>query len=88
MMEREQPDRQRTRDAATALPFVATVLLMPPLIGIFAVPIAPGGFPLIILYIFAVWAVIVASAFVLARRLAPPAADTPPEGPPEGGGAR
>jgi hypothetical protein len=87
-MEREQPGRQRLRDAATVLPFVATILLMPPLIGIFAAPVAPGGIPLIVLYVFAVWAAVILSAFILARRLTWSAPDTSTEEPPEGGGAR
>lgn len=87
MMQREQPDRRRIRDAATVLPFVATALLMPPLIGIFVVPVAPGGIPLIVLYVFTVWAVVIVSAFFLARRLARPASETPSEEPPDGGGA-
>lgn len=85
-MEREQPVRQRIRDAATILPFAATALLVPPLIGIFAAPVALGGIPLIVLYIFTVWAIVIVSAFVLARQLARPASETPPEEPPEGGG--
>lgn len=88
MMEREQPHRQRIRDAATVLPFVGTALMMPPLIGLFAVPVALGGIPLIVLYVFAVWAAIIASAFVLARRLARPPSESSPEEPPAGGGVR
>jgi hypothetical protein len=87
MMEPEQPDRQRIRDAATALPFVAAALLMPPLIGIFVSSIAPGGIPLIVLYIFTVWAMVILGAFVLARRLGRPVSENRPEEPPDGGGA-
>ncbi len=84
-MEREPPGRQRIRDAAIILPFVATALLMPPLIRIFAVPVAPGGIPLIVLYVFVIWAAVIACAFVLAHRLAPPPAEPSPEEPPPGG---
>jgi hypothetical protein len=87
MMQREQPDRQRIRDAATVLPFVATALLMPPLIGIFVTSAAPGGVPLIVLYVFTVWAAVILGAFILARRLARPASEIQSEEPPAGGGA-
>jgi len=64
---------QGVRDAALVLPFVATILLMPPVILIFAVPAQLGGIPLIAIYIFLAWAVVVASAFLIARRIAAPA---------------
>lgn len=86
-MERERPGRQRIRDAATVLPFAATILLMPPLIGIFAAPVTLGGVPLIVLYVFAIWAAIVVGAFVLARRLTSSSPHIPSEEPPAGGGA-
>lgn len=86
-MERERPDRQRARDAATVLPFAAAILLMPPLIGIFAAPVILGGLPLIVLYVFAVWAAIIVGAFVLARRLTSSASHISSEEPPAGGGA-
>lgn len=84
----DRQDRQRIRDAATVLPFVAAALLMPPLIGIFAAPVVLGGIPLIVLYVFAVWAAVILGAFVLARRLPGPPPEPLPEEPPAGGGAR
>jgi hypothetical protein len=75
MTEGRQPDRERTRDLAAILPFAAAVLLAPPLLGVFAAPLAPGGVPLIVVYVFAVWAAIIAGAFLLARRLSHPALD-------------
>ncbi|MGB3390454.1 MAG: hypothetical protein WBA88_21020 [Pseudaminobacter sp.] len=69
-MASEEPDRQGLRDAATILPFAAAALLAPPLIWIFAGPTEPGRVPLIILYIFGIWAAIILAAFLLARRMA------------------
>lgn len=66
----EEPDRQGLRDAATILPFAAAALLAPPLIWIFAGPTEPGRVPLIIVYIFGIWAVIILAAFLLAQRIA------------------
>lgn len=68
-MDGKQPPRQSLRDAATLLPIVAAILLGPPLIRIFAAPAAAAGIPLIILYIFGVWAAIVLGAYLLARRV-------------------
>ena len=86
MTKERLPDRERTRYAATVLPFAATVLLMPPMLRVFAAPIAPAGIPLIILYVFTVWAAIVIAAFLLARRLSHPAFDGAfPEAPNEEG---
>ena len=86
MPHERQPDRDRTRYAAKVLPFAAIVLLMPPMLGVFAAPIAPAGVPLIIVYVFTVWAAVVIGAFLLARRLSHPAFDgTIPEPPNEEG---
>ena len=62
-------DRQGALDAATVLPFVAAGLLAPPIILAFAAPVVLAGIPLILLYVFGVWAAIILSAFLLARRL-------------------
>ncbi len=67
-MASRQSDGQGYRDLAVALPVVAVLLLMPPLIRIFATPATLGGIPLIVVYIFAVWAAAILLAFVVARR--------------------
>ena len=64
-----EDDRQGARDAAAVLPFIATFLLLPPIILIFGAPMLVGGVPLILLYIFGVWAAVIMAAFFLARRL-------------------
>jgi hypothetical protein len=61
---------QGARDVAAALPFAALVLLMPPIILIVAVPVTLAGVPLIIVYIFGVWAAIILASFLVARVLA------------------
>jgi hypothetical protein len=58
------------RDAAALLPFLASVLLAPPIILIFAAPARIGEIPLIVLYIFGVWAAVILAALLLARKLA------------------
>lgn len=56
------------RDLAVALPIVVMLLLMPPLVRIFAVPTTLGGIPLIVVYIFAVWAAAILVSIIVARR--------------------
>jgi hypothetical protein len=70
----------RTRDAATLLPFLAAVLLAPPVILVFARPAAPWGVPLIVLYVFAVWGATILAGFLLARRLKRPPGAPGPDG--------
>ncbi|MDF2094442.1 hypothetical protein [Aquibaculum arenosum] len=57
------------RDAAVVLPFAMAALLLPPLVLVFARPTLVAGIPLIILYIYSVWALAVLSAFLIARHL-------------------
>lgn len=63
----------RLRDAAVALPLVGLFLLMPPMISAFVSHAQVGGVPLIVVYLFGVWLLLIACAAVLARRLPRPA---------------
>lgn len=69
-MDRDEAQDQGARDAAMVLPFVAMLLLMPPLVLIFTAPLHVAGIPLIVLYIFGVWGAVILGAFLTARRLA------------------
>lgn len=51
------------------LPFAAVFLFLPPFILIFTAPVAPGGIPLIVLYIFGIWALVIVCAAIVAARL-------------------
>ena len=83
-MNPQHPPSTRIRDAAVLLPVLALFLLMPPVITLFAVPIAPAGVPLIVVYLFGVWLAVIVCAALLARRLLPPATDgTDPPNPPD-----
>lgn len=68
----------KSPDAAVVLPLLGLFLLMPPIITLFAAQIDIGGIPLIVVYVFGVWAALIVCAAVLARRLdpLPPAADS------------
>ena len=61
-------DALAARDAATLLPIAGTILLQPPFILVFAAPVLIGGMPLIVAYVFGVWASIILGAWLLARR--------------------
>lgn len=68
-MESWESRTQGTRDAATVLPFVAVFLFLPPVILVFAAPALIFGIPLIVVYIYGVWAAVILAALLLARRL-------------------
>lgn len=66
------------RDAAVVLPAAVIFLFLPPFILIFTAPVHVVGIPLIVFYVFGVWAAAVVCAWIIARRLAPAgAADIP-----------
>lgn len=69
-MKRWTADPQGVRDAATLLPVTAAILLLPPFILVFAAPVLIAGIPLIVVYVFGVWATVVFCAWLLARSLA------------------
>lgn len=60
-------DAQRAGDAATLLPLAAAALFLPPFILVFAAPVLIAGIPLIVVYVFGVWAAIILCAWLLAR---------------------
>ncbi len=68
-MEWRNTSDQGARDAAGILPVATAILLLPPIILIFAAPGLVGGAPLILIYIFSVWAIAILVAACLARRL-------------------
>lgn len=80
-METRRSGGQGYRDLAMALPVAAVLLLLPPLIRIFAAPAMLGGIPLIVVYIFAVWAGAILLALLVARHAHPASGDDPEEPP-------
>ncbi len=67
-MKRWGVDAQTARDAATLLPVAGAVLLLPPFILLFAANVWVAGIPLIVVYVFGVWAAIIFGAWLVARR--------------------
>lgn len=76
-MKRPSADARAAHDAAKILPVAAAVLLLPPFILVFATPATIAGVPLIVVYVFAAWAVIVVAAWLVARRVEPDSPDGP-----------
>ncbi len=65
------PHPEKVRHLAAFLPLAGLFLLMPPALLVFGVGAVLAGIPLIVLYIFGIWAVLIAGAAVMARYLAP-----------------
>ncbi len=75
MAEEDGPSR-RARDLAILLPVLGTVLLVPPLVGLFARGDARiVGVPLVVLYLFGLWLALIVGALLLTRRLGGTAPD-------------
>ncbi|MFT3819720.1 MAG: hypothetical protein QM750_19175 [Rubrivivax sp.] len=76
-MKTPDPGTPRLRDAAALLPALAVLLLMPPVITLFAGTHKVWGLPLIVVYLFGVWLALIVAAALLARKLGPPSAAPP-----------
>ena len=60
---------QRARDAALVLPLAGLLLLTPPIANLFVADIRFFGAPMIGIYLFTVWGLLIACAYRLSRRL-------------------
>ncbi|RMF38483.1 MAG: hypothetical protein D6754_07440 [Alphaproteobacteria bacterium] len=67
-MEEAQRNR-RDRDLTVLLPVFGALLFLPPIVRLFTGPVTLFGIPLIVLYIFSVWALLILLCLRLARRL-------------------
>lgn len=59
----------RVRSAAALVSLLGLALLLPPLVAPFVSPVRVLGIPIIVLYLFGLWAVLIAAAAWLSRRL-------------------
>ncbi len=64
-----QLSRRKLHDRSIALVLVGTVLLMPPLVGVALIDGNFGGIPVPLLYVFAVWTLLIVGAAALSRPL-------------------
>ncbi|MCP5152624.1 MAG: hypothetical protein H6983_00570 [Ectothiorhodospiraceae bacterium] len=62
-------DHRRIRDRALILPIVGLLLLMPPIAGAFQIDLRLAGVPFTAVYLFVVWAALIAGAAVLTPSL-------------------
>jgi hypothetical protein len=74
------PPEDRTADRALVLALATFVLLTPPAIAIFDVPVSVLGVPLLHIYAFGVWIVAIAVGGALAVRLMRRGMDDPRAG--------
>lgn len=64
------PERShRTRERALVLVVLGIALLMPPMATTFHLELKIGGVPVALIYLFLVWAALIAGAWWQARRL-------------------
>ena len=62
---------RKARDRALILPLAGVILLASPVSTIFHLDAKIAGVPFTLIYVFAVWAGLIAGAAMLARRLGP-----------------
>jgi hypothetical protein len=60
----------RARNLAVLVPLIGLFTLMPPFISLFTAPLTVFGLPLVVVYLFGVWAALIVFTALLARRLA------------------
>ncbi len=66
----EEDPSSRAHDLAIIVPIFGVLLLMPPLVGLFARPaLGVFGIPLIVVYLFGLWFALIGAALLIALRL-------------------
>ena len=60
---------RKSRDRAMILPIVGFVLLMPPVAAVFDLHAKLGGLPFTLVYIFLIWVLLIAGAWLMSHRL-------------------
>ena len=61
---------RKLRDASVLLPLAGLVLLMPPVALVLSLPARIGGVPVVVIYVFLVWAFLILAARAVGRRMA------------------
>ncbi|MCC7281125.1 MAG: hypothetical protein IT556_02005 [Acetobacteraceae bacterium] len=78
--------RNTTHERLVALFILGVVLLVPPVLAVFNREDRVLGVPLLYLYLFAAWALLIALAALVAVRIVPDADAAPPDGATASGG--
>lgn len=67
--------RRRLESAALILPLLGVAMIVPPFISVFNAHRLVFGVPLVALYLFAVWGLLIVLTAILGRRLCGPGRD-------------
>ena len=67
-------ERRRIETAALFLPIFGALLFVPPLLGVFNIPVTVFGIPIVAIYLFSIWIALILATFLLSRLLESPAA--------------
>ncbi|MBY8975447.1 hypothetical protein KHP62_06500 [Rhodobacteraceae bacterium NNCM2] len=67
---------RKVKDSALIMPLIGLLFLTPPIANLFAVDERLFGVPVLVIYIFAVWAMLILGALILSRRLRQSEEDT------------
>lgn len=62
-------EQRRLRDRSAVLLLLGLILLMPPLAIVFHLEIKIAGIPFTLVYLFGIWAVLIAAAMRISRRM-------------------
>lgn len=68
---------RRLKDIAAIAPIFGFLLLIPPVIGLFATEATVFGAPLVLVYLFAIWLALILIAAILSQRLSKAERDDP-----------
>lgn len=61
--------RHRREHAALALPVLGAIAIVPPLLSVFNRPVTFAGIPLVAIYFFSLWIVLIAATAFLSGRM-------------------
>ncbi len=62
-------NRRKIENGALALSIFGAILIVPPLLNVFNVEVLIFGAPLIIIYLFSLWILLIIATFFLSRHL-------------------
>ncbi len=68
---------RRLKDIAVIAPIFGFLLLIPPVIGLFATEATVFGAPLVLVYLFVIWLALILIAAILSKRLSKAERDDP-----------
>ena len=61
--------QRRLETTALVLPVFGAILIVPPFLGVFNLPVTLFGMPIVAIYLFSVWTGLIVATAVISRRL-------------------